>query len=104
MNAPHSLRQQLDSQPDGSTRFLALTGLMGGRWFRLHDIDRRSGRTRRVSLESPDATHRIFVQTDGGRWIYSFAKGELRALDVALLERQLIGARFRAPEGRASAR
>lgn len=93
---------QLDHHPDGITRFLAQTGLMGGRWFSLHDVDRSVGRIRKVPLCSPDATHRLFVQADKARWSYAFAPGEGRQLAIAALERQLQTATYSQP--RAAAR
>ncbi len=74
--------------PDGKLRFQATTGLMGGRWYAVHDIRIVAGRIRKVPLKSDRATHRLFVQTDTGRWTYAFTAGESRALAVPALERQ----------------
>lgn len=88
---------QLEHRPDGTTRFLALTGLMGGRWYSLHDVDTSAGRIRKVALGSLEASHRFFVQADRGRWAYGFAPGEGRGLTVPTLERQLQAARYSNP-------
>ena len=93
--------EQLDHRSDGTTRFLAQAGLMGGRWFSLHDVDQGGGRVRKVALGSVQATHRIFLQADAGRWFYSFAPGEGRGLEVQALGRQLQAAKSRMPNATA---
>jgi len=90
---------QLDRRPDGGIRFRALAGLMGGRRFALHDVDRSTGRIQKVALESAEATHRIFIQADGGRWTYAFTPGEGRGLAAPALERQLQAAKYSTASG-----
>lgn len=88
---------QLEHRADGTTRFLAQAGLMGGRWFSLHDVDLSSGRIRKRALGASDATHRLFVQADAGRWSYAFTPGEGRGLEIPALERQLQAAHYSQP-------
>ena len=89
---------QIAHRPDGTTRFLAKTGLMGGRWFTIHDVDLTSGRIRKRALGASDATHRLFVQADKGRWTYAFEPGEGKGLGVSALESQLQDATYRMPD------
>jgi|GEM_PF-4356232 len=94
--------EQLERRPDGTTRFLAQAGLMGGRWFSVHDVDQGAGRVRKVALSATEATHRMFVQADKGVWAHAFAPREGRGLEIPALERQLQAAHYTQP--RAAAR
>ena len=80
---------QIDRREGGVVYFRARDGMMGGRRYRLYDVDRSAVTLRRVEVESPRATHRIFVQADQARWTYTFSKGERRELIASALERQL---------------
>ena len=92
---------QIEHRADGTTRFLAQAGLMGGRWFSLYDVRIVAGRSRKTALGSPAATHRVVVQADRGRWTYPLQVPDSRVLDaVAVLERQLQAATYRMPDTR----
>jgi hypothetical protein len=82
---------------DTPTYFTATTGLMGGRRFRVYDVRILAGRTRRATIGSLAATHRVFVPADKGRWTYEFSVIDSRALEPAALERQLQAATYRMP-------
>jgi hypothetical protein len=89
---------RLEPKRDAATYFLAQTGLMGGRRFRVYDVRIVAGRTRRATIPLQSATHRIFVQADSGRWSYGFAPGEGRELEISALERQLRAATYHMPD------
>lgn len=74
---------------------MSRTSFHGSGWvFSVYDVDESGGRIRRVALGSVAATHRIFVMADGSRWVYAFAKDELRTLMSALLELQIDAGRY----------
>jgi hypothetical protein len=91
---------ELERRATGAAYYRDVRGKMPGMRFRVHDLDLSGTKVRAVALESPEATHRIFLQADSARWSYAFRPDEDRTLDPFALERQLLNARYRMPDVR----
>ncbi len=96
----------LEREPDrgtGRLRYQAMPAATyyiaqgeAGVW-RIHDCVMVDGALRRVELEHPRATYRVFVgrpDTGGVRKLYRFRPREIRKLSPAACERQLLESEF----------
>ena len=88
---------QIDRR-EGAVYFKSRTSKMAPFRFRVYDVALVGKALKRVAIESPAAVHRYFVQANGGRWRYSFVKGERRELSAPALERQLSAATYSNPD------
>jgi hypothetical protein len=86
---------ELGQRTATSIYFRATVGRLGGDLVKVSDVTLSPVRV--LELESPAATHRVFVQPSEARWTYAFVTGERRTITAAALEAQIDKAEYSQP-------
>jgi hypothetical protein len=86
---------QLGARSASSVYYRPKAGRLGGHLVKAVDVTLNPLRI--LELESPSATHRMFVQPSEARWTYTFTPGERRTITPPTLELQIDSAEYSQP-------